>query len=403
MVMTTDSLFHDKLELDTESLRRTLNTIETANGLPNACYIDRAVYEVERQRVFAEGWACAGFAKDVPAAGDLYPIEFADMPLLMVRRTDGTVRVFHNVCQHRGRKLVEAPTKVKKAIVCPYHSWTYDLDGALIGTPHIGGHGQHSCPGFDKGNIHLREVRSAVWFGLIFVDLFGMAEDFADYIQPIAERWRDYDGIHLHHMGADCTIEFELECNWKLAIENYCEAYHLPWVHPGLNKYSPLDRHYSIVEKTYSGQGSECYAPSFPTGSKAFPNAPDLPAFWQTGAEYVALYPNVLLGIHRDHFYAVLIQPDGTSRTRERFEIFYYDEAVGDPSFDTARTRNHDLWQSIFAEDREAVEGMQRGRASPGFDGGVFSPMLDVATHNFHSWIAKAMLYGRGPKLVAAQ
>ena len=401
--MNADSLFDDKLELNEEALRRVLSPIETAHGLPNACYANPTVFEIERRRVFAEGWACVGFVKDVPAAGGLYPFKFAGMPLLMVRRIDGAVGVFHNVCRHRGRKLVEASINVKKAIVCPYHGWTYDLDGALIGTPHIGGLGQHSCPGFDQGSIGLCHVRSAEWFGLIFIDLSGKAEDFADYIRPVAERWRDFENIQLHHVGADCTIEFELECNWKLAVENYCEAYHLPWVHPGLNKYSPLNRHYSIVEETYSGQGSDCYAPRFPTETRAFPNAPDLPAFWQTGAEYIALYPNVLLGIHRDHFYAVLIQPYETSRTRERFEIFYYDEAVGDPSFDTARAYNRDLWRSIFVEDRAAVEGMQHGRASPEFDGGVFSPAMDVATLNFHSWIARAILYGRSPKVVVAQ
>ena len=182
-------------------------------------------------------------------------------------------------------------------------------------------------------------------------------------------------------------------------MENFCEAYHLPRVHPNLNSYSPLDRHHPIVEETYSGQGSECYTPIFSKGILAFPNAPNLSAFWETGAEYVSLYPNVLLGIHRDHFYAVLIEPKGTNRTRERLEIFYYDQVVRDPSFGAARAHNRELWQSIFTEDRDPVEGMQRGRASPGFDGGVFSPVMDVATHAFHSWIAQALLYGRCQKL----
>ncbi len=396
--MTMEPLIHDSFKLTAEALAQVLKPIETARGLPNACYIDRAAFALERERVFTEGWACAGFAMDAPEIGDLYPFEFAGMPLLMVRGDDNAIRVFHNVCRHRGQILVGTPKNVNKAVVCPYHRWSYDLQGRLIGTPHVGGPGKHSCPGLDKDGISLNEVRSAEWFGLLFVDLSGAAENFVDYIRPLAERWRDFDGVRLVHAGADCTIEFLLDCNWKLAVENYCEAYHLPWVHPGLNDYSPLDCHYSIVERVFSGQGSGSYSPSFPEGTAAFPNLPDLPLFWESGAEYIALYPNVLFGIHRDHFYAVLVLPDGPSRTRERFEVFYYDEVVRGSAFDAARTANRNLWQTIFAEDRAAVEGMQRGRASPGFDGGVFSSAMDPATHAFHSWIARTLVEGRRPE-----
>jgi len=397
---TNDS---DQIEFMRSKINRVLDPIETARGLPNPCYTDATLFEAERQHVFAGGWAAAGFAKDVAVPGDLYPFEFAGMPLLMLLDDAGEVRVFHNVCRHRGRILVAKPGHVGKAVVCPYHSWAYDLSGGLIGAPHVGGLDQHSCPGFEKDDIGLAAVRSAVWFGIVFVDLSGTAEDFAGYIRPVAERWRDFAGVPLVHTGDDCTILFELDCNWKLAVENYCEAYHLPWIHPGLNQYSPLDRHHSIVAEAHAGQDTECYAPTFPEGSPTFPNAPDLGDFWTEGAEYISLYPNVLLGIHRDHFYAVLIQPDGPARTRERFEIFYYDEAVQGASFAVARGANRDLWQTIFAEDRDAVESMQRGRASPGYDGGIFSPVMDVATHSFHKWIARALLDGRQPRLAAAQ
>ena len=108
---------------------------------------------------------------------------------------------------------------------------------------------------------------------------------------------------------------------------------------------------------------------------------------------------NVLLGIHRDHFYAVLITPEGSRRTHERLKIFYYDEAVRKSSFDAARETNRKQWQSIFLEDRSAVESMQRGRQSPGFKGGVFSPVMEQTTHAFHAWVARALLEGRGSKV----
>jgi choline monooxygenase len=378
--------------LTKDDLGAVLKPIEAARGLPNVCYTDTPVFELERRRIFAGGWACAGFAHDVAGTGALYPFEFAGMPLLMVRveapGEPNSLRVFHNVCRHRGRILVPAPKSVKKAIICPYHGWSYDLSGSLVRAPNVGGTGVHRHDGFEAGDICLSEVRSAEWFGLVFIDLSGQAEAFDEYIGPVNERWQDFAGATLTHGGDDSTIRIDLACNWKLAVENDCEAYHLPFVHPELNKYSPLDQHYCIVDEAHSGQRSEVYAPTYPAGQPIFPNAPGLPSSWDTAADYVALYPNVLLGIHRDHFFAVLLEPEGPTRTHERFEIFYFDHAVRDTAFDATRIANRDLWQSVFAEDRDAVESMQRGRASPGFDGGVFSPVMDAATHAFHVWMA---------------
>jgi len=385
----------DRHALLTEAFARVLKPIEQARGLPNSVYLDYSAHEQECARVFADGWACIGFAKDVPGPGDAFPVYFADRPLLMVRSKDETIRVFHNVCRHRGRTLIETALNLKNAIICPYHSWTYDFDGALIKAPNVGGVGQHSCPGFNKGEIFLKKVRSAQWFGLVFVDLSGTAEAFDDFIAPIALRWQDYAGVPLVQTGEDCAITFQLDCNWKLTVENYCEAYHLPWVHPELNRHSPLKHHYNIVETGYSGQVSESYVPSFPETMMAFPHAPNLPATWETRAEYVALFPNVLLGIHRDHFYAVLILPDGPIRTSERFEIFYFDERVREPTYVASRAANRKLWETIFIEDRAVVEAMQRGRHSTDFDGGIFSPVMDPPTHAFHRWIAKAWTDGR--------
>ncbi|SVA49101.1 uncharacterized protein METZ01_LOCUS101955, partial [marine metagenome] len=321
-------------------MKQVLEPIETARGLPNACYTEPASIEAEQRRLFGEGWVCAGFVTDVPSIGDLFPFEFSGLPLFMVRGVDSVIRVFHNVCSHRGRILVEEPKTVKKSVVCPYHSWSYGLEGELISSPHIGGPGKHSCPYLDKHSVALSKVRSAEWFNLVFIDLSGLAPEFSDYISPVVQRWKEFEGIPLVHTGVDSTVTLEIDCNWKLAIENYCEAYHLPWVHPNLNSYSPLESHYSIVAENFSGQGSDSYSPSFSHEVKEFPTAPGLPSFWETRAEYIALYPNVLLGIHRDHFYAVLITPEGSRRTHERLKIFYYDEAVRKSSFDAARKAN---------------------------------------------------------------
>ncbi|MEM8952465.1 MAG: SRPBCC family protein, partial [Pseudomonadota bacterium] len=260
------------------------------------------------------------------------------------------------------------------------------------------GHNAHSC--VDRSRLGLRPVRTAVWFDLIFVNLSGDAPDFEDFIRPLAERWAVFDQNELKHAGADGSFKLEVGCNWKLAVENYCESYHLPWVHPGLNSYSKLEDHDNIVEPgLHSGQGTRVYNPSLSNDGRRFPDFRSLAEspktaldVWQTRAEYVALYPNVLLGIHRDHFFAIRLEPHGPDRTTEHVEIYFAGErALGD-DFADHRANLKDMWQEVFKEDVFVVEGMQRGRASPAFNGGVFSPVMDEATHAFHGWVAGRLL-----------
>jgi len=141
----------------TESdLERVLKPISEARGLPNPCYLGSSYFALERDAVFARNWTAIGFGKDVPAAGDAVPIDLLGLPLLMLRDRRGTVRVFHNVCSHRGMRLVEEPTQIKGVIRCRYHSWCYGLNGELRSTPSVGGAGVNEAPGFDRRRHGLR-------------------------------------------------------------------------------------------------------------------------------------------------------------------------------------------------------------------------------------------------------
>ena len=366
--------------------------IAEARGLPNWFYTSEDALVLEREKLFAPTWACIGFGKDVPEPGDLRPVDFLGLPLILLRDHDGGIRVFHNVCSHRGLTLVTEPCRVRHHLRCPYHSWTYGLDGTLQKTPMIGGPGRNDCAGFDRARHGLKAVRSAVWFDTVFVNLSGEAPPFEDFIAPLAVRWAAFDGDLIRHGGADSSIFFDLQCNWKLAVENYCEGYHLPWVHPGLNSYSRLEDHYNIEEAGYAGQGSRAFQQRLGDGSLGFPEFPRLPQAWREGAEYVTLFPNVMLGIHRDHFYAVRVDPVAPDRCREHFEIYYVGEEATGGAFEALRSENREGWRSIFAEDQEVVERMQQGRASPAYQGGVFSPAMDGPTHAFHAWVAEKLL-----------
>ncbi|MGI9373067.1 MAG: aromatic ring-hydroxylating oxygenase subunit alpha [Hyphomicrobiales bacterium] len=375
--------------IDQKSLDRVRQHVTTARGLPNSFYTNKEVFDLEKRAVFGNNWACIGFAKDVPNPGDAKPIEFLDQPYLAVRGKDGEVRVFENICRHRGMILMTEPTSTKGVIRCPYHSWCYSLDGALRTTPHVGGpgHNTHECVKRDE--LGLNEIRSHVWMDMIFVNLSGNAPAFEDYASNVIERWKEFHGKQIYHGGGASSFALNVKTNWKLAVENYTEAYHLPWIHPGLNSYSRLEDHYNIVEpKRFSGQGTVVYNPTLEEDGKKFTDFEGLSDKWDTGAEYIALYPNVLLGIHRDHFFSILLEPVSNDATIERVEIYYTSEENAGAAYTTLRQRNAAMWREIFEEDIFVVEGMQSGRRASHFDGGKFSPAMDAPTHNFHDWVA---------------
>jgi phenylpropionate dioxygenase-like ring-hydroxylating dioxygenase large terminal subunit len=361
--------------------------IERARGLPNAHYIDPAVHAEETQAVLAANWAGLAVASDVPEPGDARPITFLGMPLLLIRDRAGQVRVFHNTCRHRGMILVDAPRKIEGAIRCPYHSWCYSTEGKLVSTPHVGGPGHNTHDGIDRATLGLVELRSHIWFDVVWINVSGTAPAFEDAHAELLERWREFDKP-LYHGGPGSAFDLEVNCNWKLAVENYCESYHLPWVHPGLNSYSRLEDHYHIEQPgRFSGQGTLVYRQLTDENGAVFPDFDGLGDTWDKAAEYVAVYPNVLLGVHRDHAFAIVLVPQGPERTVEHVHLYY--PAPGTP--EGLRARNVQQWKSVFEEDIFVVEGMQRGRHAIGFDGGRFAPAMDGPTHMFHDWVAGQM------------
>ncbi len=373
---------------DLSAVRRKLNV---ANGLPNAHYTDPETIAEENEAVLADGWAGLAVAADIPEPGDAKPLTFLGEPLLLLRDRNGIVRVFQNICRHRGMILVEEPRKIEGALRCPYHSWCYSLDGKLVATPHVGGPGQNAHEDVDKNMLGLLELRSHIWRDVVFVNLSGTADEFEEVHADLIARWAEFDKP-LYHGGEDSKFTLEVDTNWKLAVENYCESYHLPWVHPGLNSYSRLEDHYNIeVSEQYSGQGTLVYRQLKGKNDQVFPDFDGLSDKWNTAAEYITVYPNVLLGVHRDHAFAIVLEPVSHTKTVEHVHLYY---AVEDSDPDL-RAENAAQWKTVFEEDIFVVEGMQRGRAARGFDGGRFSPAMDGPTHCFHDWIASKIISKR--------
>jgi choline monooxygenase len=171
-------------KISQQTIDAVLQPIGSAKGLPNAAYVDDQAFLHDRDAVLSASWAGIAFGSELPEPGYAKPLNFMGLPLLAVRNKSGEINVFHNVCSHRGMLLVAEEQPIKTVIRCRYHSWAYDLDGALRATPHIGGVDKHECAGFNRDGHGLKLVRSVLWMDVIFVNLSGDAPSFDEFIAP---------------------------------------------------------------------------------------------------------------------------------------------------------------------------------------------------------------------------
>ena len=369
-----------------EKLDVVSNSIEKAHGLPNECYLGGEYTKIERKKLFEDKWVVIGVASSLANPGDAKPFDLLGIPLIILRDKKNNIRVFHNVCSHRGYKLLQKPCSIKNVLRCPYHSWTYNFDGKLVATPNLGGMDKHNSDDFSKESSSLKEVRASVWLDMIVINISNNEISFEEYIKPLNDRWSKFwskeDQQLIYHADDYGYFLLEAKCNWKFAIENYCESYHLPWVHPGLNAYSKIEDHYHIqgLPNRFAGQGTVVYDPKFKENKK-FPIFPGWAKEKEKIAEYVALFPNVMLGIHKDHYYVYWLEPVSHNYTKEHMEIYYVgEEAAKSEQYKSLREQNYKQWHSIQSEDLNIIEGMQEGRNSPIYNGGNFSPVMDNPT-----------------------
>lgn len=355
--------------------------------LPNAAYTSPEFLDAERTALFRERWAFAALGAQIPGRGDALPVTVAGLPILILRDQQGAIRAFHNVCRHRGMQLVGEPQKRRPKLVCRYHSWTYELDGSLALTPCFSGPDDHSSPHFDRSRMGLEPVRAEAWNDLVFVNIAGNAPPLAEYLWPLAERWKRYDMTQLRH---GLTCQFDLNANWKLAVENFLESYHLPFAHPTLNATSRMEAHLSAVDDLYLGQASTAYDPST-AGHADLPRFPGLSDAEQKVADYPTLLPNLMLGLHPDYLFLFSVEPVAPERTKETFHFYFVGERALASDLASSRDKVVELWRKTNLEDIGVVEGMQMGRRSPGYHDGRFSPYHEVTTHEFQRRVANAL------------
>jgi len=384
--------------LDIVKIKNVSKPIDEAHGLPNECYTSPEYQMIEREKIFKDKWTVIGVASSVPNQGDAKPYNLLGIPLVILRDRDNKIRVFHNVCSHRGFKLLTKACTLKNVLRCPYHSWSYDFEGKLIATPHIGGFNIHESEKFDKSKSNLKEIRSKVWMDIIFININNNEIEFNEYIKPLEDRWSKFiskqDQNLLVRSKDYGYFNLNVKSNWKFAIENYCESYHLPTIHPELNKVSNISEHYHIqgLPNRFAGQGSKKYSQLI-KGNKTFNNFKNWQKDLSKNSEYIALFPNVMIGLHIDHFYAFWLEPISINETKEHLVMYYVgDNSANGNELKNMRKENSNFWKGVMSEDIKAIEGMQEGRNSPIYNGGNFSPAMDNPTHEFHKWVVGNLL-----------
>jgi len=346
-----------------------------ACGLPSTAYTSDEFFALENHRLFRNGWVFVAFAHELAAPGDAVPVTVAGRPVLIVRNGVGELRAFHNVCRHRSLQLVDAPGNVGRVLRCPYHSWTYSLDGELKLTPYFGGRNPGDVPeGFDRSCRGLVPVRFALWHDWVFVNLSGTAPDFDEYVSPLARWLDDIDFGELEHVA---TIDLgEVRCNWKLLMENFIEPYHVQYVHSSTTE-QPLTDHFTINESGCLGSAVD------------ISRSEDKPARNDTlsvSSRYLTLFPNFVFGRYYPNQIGVhLNTPIAAHRTLQRRAI--YGSGRGAVSPDEAE-KLAKLWNDVHREDHAMCERLQAGRASEvAMDGGVLSPEWEQSVHSFQKLV----------------
>ena len=356
--------------------------VETASALPNVCYTSPAWQKLEFERLFARSWFVAGFVQDVPEPGDAMPVEAFGIPLLVLRDLDGGVRVFHNVCRRRRTVLVTGKCAGLRQLAGPCRDRTYDLDGSLKRDPPFeGGNYQDDVSG-------LVPIRSEVWHHWIFVNLDGQAPTLEDYLAPAADLVRDYDLGAARHAG---TVHFEIAANWKLALENYIEPYHVFSAHPRLHDFVPMsertpsriDRH--VMWNRYLFRASE------PGRGEGLPYFPNLSAEAARQGIWFILPTAFGVEVYPDHVASFHVAPVAPDRCRERIDVYLVGEAATSPDWADGRQAVLDMWNELNHEDIGLIESMQRGRMSPAYDGGSLSAYWDEAPLHLSRMIVEGM------------
>ena len=348
--------------------------------LPAAAYLDAQVLAWEQRHLFDGGWVCAGRAPGPSAAGRQAAVRIGDTSVLLVTSASGELRAFANICRHRGHELLPCGASTERAVVqCPYHAWTYELDGRLRLAPHFG-----DVANFAADDLGLVALRHEVWNGWVFVNVSGDAPPLASWVGGLTELLAPW-AISGLQVGA--THHYELAANWKLAIENYHECYHCPLIHPELSRVSDPTSGENFVDQPGLWVGGAMAVGEAATtmsldGRSPLPALPGLAPADRRKAVYIGLLPNLLISAHPDYVMTHRIEPLGTASSRVECQWLFSTEVIGAEGFDPAFAV--DFWDVTNRQDWHAVQSVQRGIGSSKYVPGLLAHSEDAV----YQWVS---------------
>jgi phenylpropionate dioxygenase-like ring-hydroxylating dioxygenase large terminal subunit len=352
--------------------------------LPPAAYLSDEIWRQERELIWFGQWVAVARTEDVERVGDRVLVDVAGESVIVVRGSGG-LHAYYNVCKHRGAELVDrdgpACGSFGSVIRCPYHGWTYGLDGALRASPFV-----ERPDGVDGQAIRLSELAVADWGGFVFVRDGVAGDELGSQLAGVVERLHRYP---LAELRRGLTFRYDVAANWKVLAENYNECYHCAPVHPELCTLVPAFRRGGAGLEWPDGIPHREGAWTFTmTGTSARRPFPELDEHERTRHKGELIYPNLLLSLSAEHVAAFRLEPHGPGHTTVVCDLLFHPDEIASPSFDPSDAG--DLWDLVNVQDWAICERVQRGMSSRGWTGGWFAPMEDESA-DITRWYARSM------------
>ena len=381
------SLGSDTRELD--SLIKELSVLAKgplakARVMPRQVYLSEELLAREEERIFHQEWLCAGRVDDIPEAGDFITYQIGRQPIVVVRLSNQSIHAMANVCRHRMMRLVEGRGNAKR-FACPYHGWTYRIDGRLIGAPHMG-----CTAGFDKKRFTLPAIRCETWQGWIYVTLSPEAK-------PIADRLRALEAVvtkyRMEHYVGVFSEDREWNTNWKLLCENFMEGYHLPVAHRStVGNDFPVGKTIFDSRGAFDGFTYQCFSkPDDQLVGIAHPRNRKLRGDWRRTSVMPTVFPSHMYVLAPDHLWYLSAQPKGPDKVSIRYGVALAPEVLAHhPDVKSFIDEIRELLGRVQEEDRVLVEAIFKGAQAPLTRRGPLC-WLEREIHEFIQYLARQL------------
>ncbi len=369
---------------------KTFLPLTEASNLPGKYLRDEELYKEEFERIFYRAWLCVGRNDELPEVGSFVVRKVGDESIIVVRGHDKEIRAFYNVCRHRGSMVNENDAGKVAAIQCPYHAWTYSLEGKLIGAPHT-----EKLKDFDKNDYPLIPVKAENWAGFVFINFDTHAPPLKKHLKGLVKKCAKLPLASLKHGG---KIEYEVAANWKIICENYSECYHCPTIHPEFNRITHYRSSYNYAFLTngeskgaFSGGWMElsegCDSMTW-TGKTSRPSINGTTEEDKRRIYYFLVFPSMFFSLHPDYLMVHTVWPKDPTHSKVICEWYFEPETMARPDFDP--TDAIKIWDLVNRQDWHACELAQKGVRSRAYTPGRYTG-LESTVHDFDAYILQIM------------